>query len=147
MRFLSGRSWRSLRSCPSFRGDGCWAGTRGFPVSRGNEMWRFLGTYEARIKIFLILLVFFLASAITVNFCLLMMSRDAVRDEIGQRIILVAEAAKVELGLSEGILGGETQAGTGSPASQVRLARLAKEHSLAEAELLDPQGIILSSSM
>jgi len=110
-------------------------------------MWRFLGTYEARIKIFLILLVFFLASAITVNFCLLMMSRDAVRDEIGQRIILVAEAAKVELGLSEGILGGETQAGAGSPASQVRLARLAKEHGLTEAELLDPQGIILSSSL
>jgi PAS domain S-box-containing protein len=110
-------------------------------------MWRFLGTYEARIKIFLILLVFFLASAITVNFCLLMMSRDAVRDEIGQRIILVAEAAKVELGLSEGILGSETQAGTGSPASQARLARLAKEHELTEAELLDPQGIILSSSM
>ena len=110
-------------------------------------MWRLLGTYEARIKIFLILLVFFLASAITVNFYLLMMSRDAVREEIGQRIILLAEAARVELGLSEGFLNGEGKGGGGSLVSQARLARLAQSHGLTGAELLDPHGIILSSSL
>jgi two-component system, NtrC family, nitrogen regulation sensor histidine kinase GlnL len=109
-------------------------------------MWRFLGTYEVRIKVFLILLVFFLASAITVNFYLLMMSRDAVREEVGQRIILVAEAARIELGLTEGTLRGEGSADR-APVSQARLSRLVKEHSLTGAELLSPQGIVLSSSL
>ncbi len=110
-------------------------------------MWRLLGTYEVRIKIFLILLVFFLAAAITVNFYLLMMSRDAVREEVGQRIILVGEAARTELGLSEGFLRGEGRTGEGTTVSQVRLARLTKEHGLTGAELLDPRGIVLSSSL
>ena len=110
-------------------------------------MWRFLGTYEVRIKVFLILLVFFLASAVTVNFYLLMMSRDAVREEVGQRILLVADAARIELGLTEGFLRGDGRSGTGTPVSQTRLARLVKEHDLTGAELLDSQGIVLSSSL
>src|SRR5262245_53803617 len=110
-------------------------------------MWRFLGAYEGRIKVFLILLVFFLASAVTVNFYLLMMSRDAVREEVGQRILLVAEAARIELGLTEGLLRGGGRSGTGTPISQARLARLVKEHDLTGAELLDSQGIVLSSSL
>jgi len=110
-------------------------------------MWHLLGTYEARIKIFLILLVFFLASAITVNFYLLMTSRNAVREETGQRIILVAESARVELGIAAGFPGGDARTREGSSVSQARLAHLAKEHGLTGAELLDPQGRVLNSSL
>ena len=110
-------------------------------------MLHYLGTYEGRIKIFLVLLVVFLAAAVTVNFCLLMMSRNAVREEIGQRIVLVAEAARIELRLGEGPLPGEGLEGSGASVGQSRLARLTKEHDLAAAELLDPAGIVLASSL
>jgi PAS domain S-box-containing protein len=110
-------------------------------------MWRALGTYEVRIKIFLILLVFFLASAVTVNFYLLMMSRDAVREEIGQRIILVAEAARLDLGLSRGFLPDASDPGAGPKAGQAQLAHFTKEHDLVSTELLDPGGIVLASSL
>jgi PAS domain S-box-containing protein len=110
-------------------------------------MWRFARTYEARIKIFLILLVFFLASAVTINFYLLMMSRDAVREEIGQRIVLVAEAARVELGLEGGALGGRPAPNGESEVGQARLARFTKEHDLLCTEILERQGRVLASSL
>ena len=65
-------------------------------------MLHYLRTYEGRTKVFLVLLVFFIAAAVTVNFYLLMMSRDAVMAETAQRILLVGEAARMELRLTEG---------------------------------------------
>lgn len=109
-------------------------------------MWRLPGAYEFRIKVFLVLLVFFLASAITVNFYLLMTSRDAVRDEIGQRIVLLGEAARLELGINPGSLPPAGSRGEGA-ISQVRLARVARSHDLAAVELLDPSGAVLASSL
>jgi len=110
-------------------------------------MWRLPGAYEFRIKVFLVLLVFFLACAITVNFYLLMMSRDAVRDEIGQRIVLLGEAARLELGITPGSLAGSPAPGEALAASQARLARVARSHDLASVEMLDPSGSVLSSSL
>ena len=109
-------------------------------------MWSLPGAYEFRIKVFLVLLVFFLASAITVNFYLLMTSRDAVRDEVGQRIVLLGEAARLELGISPGSLPPATGGGEGM-AGQPRLARVARSHDLNSVELLDPSGKVLASSL
>src|SRR6058998_2301633 len=147
MRSPSAPSWPWELFCRSAPGGGCWDGTRGFRVSRSREMLHYLNTYEGRIKIFLALLVFFLASAITVNFYLLMMSRNAVREEMGQRIVVVAEAVRLELGLGENSLPGEPISGGEAPAGQARLARLAKEHDLAGVELLNPRGVVLASSL
>ena len=111
-------------------------------------MLHYLRTYEGRVKVFLVLLVLFLAAAVTVNFYLLMLSRDTVMGEIGQRILLVGESTRLELGLPESRLPGEESRTVRDAAlSQARLARLTKEHNLSGMDLLDPAGRILVSSL
>src|SRR5262245_28384195 len=120
------------------------SGFRGF-WSRG--MGRGLSTYEVRIKVFLVLLVFFLATAVTINFCLLMMSRNAVREEIGQRIVAFAQAAKIEMALDRAALPAREGREGGTSVGQSRLARFTRERDLVSSEILDPGGRVLSSSL
>jgi len=110
-------------------------------------MLHYLNTYEGRTKVFLVLLVFFIAAAVTVNFYLLMTSRDAVMAETAERILLVAEAVRVELRLAEAPMPGREGGSLVPPASQTRLARLAHDHHLARMELLDPGGKVVISSI
>ena len=107
-------------------------------------MLRGLTTYEGRVRIFLVLLVLFLATAITVNFRLLMTGRDAVLEETGERVLLEAESAAAALRL--GADGGAGSAGAPGGVMQAQLARLAREHDLAGIEILSPSGRVEVSS-
>ena len=55
-------------------------------------MIRYFRSYEGQIKTFLLLLVLFLAVATYVSFHLLVVSRNAIFEEVRQRIALAAEA-------------------------------------------------------
>jgi len=110
-------------------------------------MLRYLGSYEGKIKTFLILLVLFLAVAIYVSFHLLVVSRNAIFEEVRQRIALAAEAVESDLEIGEVGLPRDREAILGSPFSQGRFARIAAEHGLVSLELLDPGGRVLVSSL
>ena len=106
-----------------------------------------LGTYEGKIKTFLVLLVLFLAVAIYVSFHLLVVSRNAIFEEVRQRIALAAEAVERDLGVGGAGLPDEREAILGSPFSQSRFARIAAGHGLVSLELLGPGGRVLVSSL
>ncbi len=109
-------------------------------------MLRGFSTYEGRVRIFLVLLVLFLATAITVNFRLLMTGRNAVLEETGERVLLEAESAVARLQLSAAASGDGFSAGTSGGVTQAQLARLVREHDLAGIEILSPSGRVEVSS-
>ena len=106
-----------------------------------------LNSYEGKIKTFLGLLVLFLAIAIYVSFHLLVVSRNAIFEEVRQRIALAAEAVEADLKVGESGLPRDREAIVGSPFSQSRFARIAGAHGLVSLELLDPGGRVLVSSL
>ena len=109
-------------------------------------MLRGLSTYEGRVRIFLVLLVLFLAAAITVNFRLLMTGRNAVLEETGERVLLEADSAVARLQLSAAPSGTGFVAGASGGVTQAQLARLTREHDLAGIEILSPSGRVVVSS-
>jgi two-component system, NtrC family, nitrogen regulation sensor histidine kinase GlnL len=106
-----------------------------------------LNSYEGKIKTFLGLLVLFLGIAIYVSFHLLVVSRNAIFEEVRQRIALAAEAVESDLKVGEMGLPRDREAIVGSPFSQSRFARIAAAHGLVSLELLDPGGRVLVSSL
>ena len=110
-------------------------------------MLRYLGSYEGKIKTFLILLVLFLAVAIYVSFHLLVVSRNAVFEEVRRRVALAAEAVESDLEVGKVGLPRDREAILGSPFSQRRFARIAAEHGLVSLDLLDSGGRVLVSSL
>ena len=106
-----------------------------------------LGSYEGKIKTFLVLLVLFLAVAIYVSFHLLVVSRNAIFEEVRQRISLTARAVESELDVRGAGFPRESEAILGSPFSQSRFARIAAGHGLTSLELLGSDGRVLVSSL
>jgi len=108
---------------------------------------RYLRTYEGQIKTFLVLLVLFLAVAIFVSFHLLVVSRNAIFEEVRQRIALAAEAVGSDLEIQGRKAPHPDEAFLGSPFSQTQFSRIARVHNLISLELLDPAGKVLVSSL
>ncbi len=106
-----------------------------------------LGSYEAKIKTFLVLLVLFLAVAIYVSFHLLVVSRNAIFEEVRQRIALAAETVESDLKISEQGIPRDGEAILGSAFSQARFSRIAAKHGFVSLELLDPGGRVRVSSL
>ncbi|MGH9749433.1 MAG: sensor histidine kinase [Candidatus Polarisedimenticolia bacterium] len=105
-----------------------------------------LRTYEGQIRIFLGLLVLFLAVAIFLDVQLLMVARDAIREETGRRLLLECDLVRAELERDQMLRG--LRAGPGEvpyipPALLDRTARL-KE--MTRIEILTPEGRVLSAS-
>lgn len=102
--------------------------------------------YAAQIKIVLVLLVLFLAVAIYFNIHLLRVARNAILDEVSERLALEADLARVELERDQMLRG--LSAGTAAslyipPTFLDRVARLKGMRSI---EILALDGRIISSS-
>lgn len=110
-------------------------------------MLRYLRSYEGQIKAFLVLLVMFLAVAIYVSFHLLVVSRNAIFEEVRHRITQMGETVGAELGIGKVPLAGSNKAIVPPPFSQRQFSQIAKEHDLISLELLDTGGRVLVSSL
>jgi PAS domain S-box-containing protein len=105
-----------------------------------------LRSYEGQIRVFLGLLVLFLAVAIFLDVQLLIVARDAIREETGRRLLLECDLVRAELERDQMLRG--LRAGPGEvpyipPALLDRMARL-KE--MRRIEILTPEGRVLSAS-
>ncbi|HEV8200318.1 MAG TPA: ATP-binding protein [Candidatus Polarisedimenticolia bacterium] len=127
----------------------------------------FLRSYAGQIKIFLVLLVLFLAIAIWFDFHLLVVARNAIQEEAGLRLGVEADLLRAELerdrmltgapapstgalppttemaAPSTGTPGGDAAAPFVPPAFLERLARL---HDLRRVDLLSSDGKVMTSS-
>ncbi len=110
-------------------------------------MIRYFGSYEGKLKTFLLLLVLFLAVAIYVSFHLLVVSRNAIFEEVRQRIALAADAVGSDLRIQDAPFPGRDEAFVESPFSQSQFSRIARRHDLVSLELLDPGGRVVVSSL
>jgi len=110
-------------------------------------MIRYFGSYEGKLKTFLLLLVLFLAVAIYVSFHLLVVSRNAIFEEVRQRIALAADAVGSDLRIEDAPFPGRDEAFVESPFSQSQFSRIARRHDLVSLELLDPGGRVVVSSL
>ncbi len=105
-----------------------------------------LRSYEGQIKIFLVLLVLFLAVALYFNFHLLIVARNALQDEAGQRMALEADLVRVELERDQ-MLRGLGAASTVPPYIPPSfLDRMARLKGMSVIEILTPEGRVISSS-
>jgi signal transduction histidine kinase len=103
-------------------------------------------SYAGQIKIFLVLLVVFLAVAIYFDFHLLVVARNAVQDEAGQRLGVEADLVRAELERDQMLRGLAVERGTPPFVPPTFLDRLARVHGLRRVDLLNLQGRVLSSS-
>ena len=106
----------------------------------------FLRSYAGQIKIFLVLLVLFLAVAIYFDFHLLVIARNAIQDEAGLRLGVEADLLRAELE-RDGMLVAESDA-PGAPVfvPPAHLERLVRVHDLRRLDLLGTDARIVSSS-
>ena len=111
----------------------------------------FLRSYAGQIKIFLVLLVLFLAVAIYFDFHLLVVARNAIQEEAGLRLGVEADLLRAELE-RDGVLRLDQAAGDGAAAADAPyvppafLERLARLHDLRRLDLLSANAVLLSSS-
>jgi signal transduction histidine kinase len=127
----------------------------------------FLRSYAGQIKIFLVLLVLFLAIAIWFDFHLLVVARNAIQEEAGLRLGVEADLLRAEMERDR-LLGGVPQDAAAAPASPhadappvtsaappageaifvppAFLERLARVHDLRRVDLLSPEGRVITSS-
>jgi PAS domain S-box-containing protein len=105
-----------------------------------------LGRYEGQVKIFLTLLVLFLAVAIYFNVHLLVVARGAIRDEVGRRIALQADLVRAELERDQMLRGLSAGAGVVPYIPPSLLDRMARQRGMARIEILNLDGRVLSSS-
>jgi signal transduction histidine kinase len=103
-------------------------------------------SYAGQIKIFLLLLVVFLAVAIYFDFHLLVVARNAVQDEAGQRLGVEADLLRAELERDQMLRGLAAERGTPPFVPPTFLDRLARLHGLRRVDLLNLEGRVLSSS-
>jgi hypothetical protein len=71
-----------------------------------------LKSYAGQVKMFLVLLVLFLAVAIYFNFHLLVVARDAIQEEAGLRLGLEADLVRAELERDQMMRGLRAEPGT-----------------------------------
>ncbi|HET8946843.1 MAG TPA: hypothetical protein VFQ07_07660, partial [Candidatus Polarisedimenticolia bacterium] len=115
----------------------------------------FLRSYAGQIKIFLVLLVLFLAVAIWFDFHLLVVARNAIQEEAGLRLGVEADLLRAELERDRMLTAGQTanEAGRG-PAGAAEapfvppafLERLARLHDMRRVDLLSAEGRVITSS-
>ncbi len=105
-----------------------------------------LGSYEGQIKVFLVLLVLFLAIAIYFNFHLLVVARNAIQDEVERRLALEADVVRAELERDQMLRGLRAAPGTVPYIPPTFLDRMARLKGMRTIEILNPQGTVLSSS-
>jgi two-component system nitrogen regulation sensor histidine kinase GlnL len=111
----------------------------------------FLRSYAGQIKIFLVLLVLFLAVAIWFDFHLLVVARNAIQEEAGLRLGVEADLLRAELERDR-MLTGVPPPDSPSPAASAPfvppafLERLARVHDLRRVDLISPEGRSITSS-
>ncbi|HEU4403463.1 MAG TPA: ATP-binding protein [Candidatus Polarisedimenticolia bacterium] len=105
-----------------------------------------LTSYEGQIKIFLVLLVLFLAVAIYFDFHLLVIARDAIRDEAGARLSLEADLVRAELERDQMLRGLHAGPESVPYIPPTYLDRIARLKGMNSVEILTPEGRVLSSS-
>ncbi|HYV18052.1 MAG TPA: ATP-binding protein [Verrucomicrobiae bacterium] len=119
----------------------------------------FLRSYAGQIKIFLVLLVLFLAVAIWFDFHLLVVARNAIQEEAGLRLGVEADLLRAELERDRMLTGAPATATpappTGASAGDAAeapfvppafLERLARLHDLRRVDLLSSDGRVITSS-
>ena len=104
----------------------------------------FLRSYAGQIKIFLVLLVLFLAIAIYFDFHLLVIARNAVAEEAGLRLGVEADLLRAEMERDQLL----QPATPGEPlyVPPAHLERLVRVHDLRRVDLLSTDGRVVSSS-
>ena len=102
--------------------------------------------YEGQIKIFLVLLVLFLAVAIVLDFHLLVSARDAIQEEVGRRVALEADVVIAELQREQMMRGLRAEPGAPPYIPPAYLNLMARQKGMAAIEILATDGRVLSSS-
>lgn len=105
-----------------------------------------LRTYAGQIKMFLVLLVMFLAVAIYCDVHLLVLARNAVQDEAGERLGLQADLARAELERDQMIRGLQAGPGTAPYIPPTYLDHMARIKGLLQIDILAADGRVVSSS-
>jgi PAS domain S-box-containing protein len=105
-----------------------------------------LRSYAGQIKIFLVLLVMFLAVAIYCDVHLLVLARNAVQDEAGERLGLEADLARAELERDQMIRGLQAGPGTAPYIPPTYLDHMARIKGLSQIDILASDGRVVSSS-
>ena len=105
-----------------------------------------LKSYEGQVRIVLVLLVLFLAVALYLNVHLLLIARNAVGDEAGQRLALEADLVRVELERDQMLRGLRQEPGDLPYIPPTFLDRMARMKGKTAIEILSPAGRVLSSS-
>lgn len=105
-----------------------------------------LRSYEGQIKVFLVLLVLFLAVAIFLNFHLLVKARDAIQREVGTRLALQADLVRAELERDQMLRGLRASPGTVPYIPPTLLNLMVRQKGLLQIEILTLDGTVLSSS-
>ena len=106
-----------------------------------------LRSYAGQIKIFLVLLVMFLAVAIYCDVHLLVLARNAVQDEAGERLGLEADLARAELERVQMIRGLQAGPGTAPYIPPTYLDHMARLKGLSQIDILAADGHVVSSSV
>jgi PAS domain S-box-containing protein len=106
----------------------------------------FLGSYAGQVKMFLVLLVVFLAVAIYFNFDLLVLARNAILDEAGQRLGVEADLVRAELERDQMLRGFKAAPGEAPYIPPTFLDRLARLHGMVGIDVLKTNGTVLTSS-
>jgi signal transduction histidine kinase len=104
-------------------------------------------SYEGQIKMFLVLLVLFLAVAIYFNVHLLLIARNTIQDEAEERLALEADVVRAELERDQMIRGVSPAAPAQPYIPPTYLDRIARLRGLASIEILGLDGRVLSSSV
>lgn len=105
-----------------------------------------LRTYEGQIRIFLGLLVLFLAVAILLDVQLLVVARGAIQEEVGRRLLLEADLVRAELERDQMLRGLRAAPGEVPYIPPALLDRMARLKDMIAIEILTPDGRVLSSS-
>jgi PAS domain S-box-containing protein len=107
---------------------------------------RLLRSYEGQIKVFLLLLVLFLAVAIYLNFHLLVVARDAIQDETSAGLTAQADVVRAELERDQMLRGLRGDPGVAPYIPPAFLGRLARIEDLLAIEIIGLDGRVISSS-
>ncbi len=105
-----------------------------------------LRSYEGQIKMFLVLLVLFLAIAIYFDFHLLVVARNAVQEEVVRRMALEADLVRFELERDQMLRGLTADAGQPPYIPPTFLDRMARLKGMRAVEILSLDGRVISSS-
>lgn len=105
-----------------------------------------LRSYAGQVKIFLVLLVVFLAVAILFNIDLLVVARNAIQDEAGQRLGVEADLVRVELERDQMLRGLQAAPGEAPYIPPTFLDRLARLHGMVGIDILRTDATVLTSS-